>query len=186
VICQENGLVPIIEPEVLIDGTHDISTCAKVSEKVFAAVIKECQDQGVFFEGALLKPNMITAGAECPTKASNLDIAWITCRTLSRTIPAAIPGIVFLSGGQSEQEASENLNEMNLVKDIPCPWNLSFSYGRALQASVLKCWLGKEENYTKSQEVFIGLCKNNSQATEGKYVGSGNKGESLYVKNYTY
>jgi len=107
-------------------------------------------------------------------------------RTLSRTIPAAIPGIVFLSGGQSEQEASENLNEMNLIKDIPSPWNLSFSYGRALQHSVLRTWLGKEENYLKAQEVFIGLAKNNGLATLGKFVSSGSKGESLYVKNYTY
>jgi fructose-bisphosphate aldolase class I len=186
VICQENGLVPIVEPEVLIDGTHDIETCAKVSERVFAGVVKACQDFGLFFEGSLLKPNMISPGTECKDKVSSQQIAWMTVRTLSRTIPAAMPGIMFLSGGQSEEEASENLNEMNKLTEIKKPWNLSFSYGRALQHSVLKKWLGKPENVKEAQEVLLKLAHNNSLATLGQFVSSGKKGESLHVKNYTY
>jgi fructose-bisphosphate aldolase, class I len=116
VICQENGLVPIIEPEVLVDGTHDIDECAAKSEKVYAAVIKACQDQGVLFEGALLKPNMVTPGSDSSNKVSAQEIAWKTVRTLLRTIPGAIPGVMFLSGGQSEDEATENLNEMNKLE----------------------------------------------------------------------
>jgi len=186
VICQENGLVPIVEPEILVDGTHDIDCCAKVSEKVFSEVIKACQDYGLLFEGSLLKPNMITPGSECTNRVSAQEIGWKTVRTLMRTIPAAIPGIVFLSGGQSEPEASDNLNEMNKLTEVRKPWNLSFSYGRALQHSVLKKWLGKSENKEEAQKTFIQLCINNSLATLGKYVSTGSKGESLHVSNYVY
>ncbi len=185
VICQENGLVPIVEPEVLVDGTHDIDTSARASERVFAEVIKACQDFGLIFEGALLKPNMITPGSECPNKVSAQEIAWKTVRTLLRTIPGAFPGIMFLSGGQSEEEASDNLNEMNKL-DVRRPWNLSFSYGRALQHSVLKTWKGNAENVQAAQTVFLQLALNNSNATLGKFVSSGTKGESLHVSNYTY
>lgn len=139
-ICQQNGLVPIIEPEILIDGTHDIETCAAVSERVFTAVMKELHAQNLLIEGLLLKPNMITPGQECPKKATNDEIAWYTVRTLSRTIVPALPGVTFLSGGQSEEEASLNLNAMNKIKDLPRPWALTFSYGRALQKSVLQAW----------------------------------------------
>jgi len=186
VICQENGLVPIIEPEILVDGTHDIDVCAKVSEKVFSEVIKACQDFGVLFEGSLLKPNMITPGSESTNKVPAQEIAWKTVRTLLRTIPGAIPGVTFLSGGQSEPEASDNLNEMNKLGDIKKPWNLSFSYGRALQHSVLKKWAGKPENKEEAQKVLRQLAENNSLATLGKYVSTGSKGESLHVSNYTY
>lgn len=187
VICQENGLVPIIEPEVLVDGTHDIDECAAKSEKVYAAVIKACQDQGVLFEGALLKPNMVTHGSECPNKVSAQEIAWKTVRTLLRTIPGAIPGVMFLSGGQSEDEATENLNEMNKL-DVKRPWNLSFSYGRALQHSCLRAWLGKPENVAEAQRVLLEKAKNNSDATLGKFTGTGSSSgkESLHVKNYVY
>jgi len=186
IICQENGLVPIVEPEILVDGPHDIETCARVSERVFSAVIKACQDYGLLFEGALLKPNMVTPGTECKDKVSAHVIAWMTVRTLSRTIPSAMPGIMFLSGGQSEEEASDNLNEMNKLTEIKRSWNLSFSYGRALQHSVLRKWLGKSENVKEAQDALIRLAKNNSQATLGKYVSTGSKGESLHVKNYVY
>ena len=139
-ICQQNGLVPIIEPEILIDGAHDIDVCAAVSERVFTAVMKELHAQNLLIEGLLLKPNMVTPGASCPTRASNDQIAWYTVRTLSRSIVPALPGVTFLSGGQSEEEASLNLNAMNQITEIPRPWALTFSYGRALQASVLKAW----------------------------------------------
>jgi len=187
-ICQENGLVPIVEPEVLVDGTHSIDECATKSERVYAAVVKALQDHKVLLEGSLLKPNMVTHGSECENKASPQDIAWKTVRTLLRTIPGAIPGIMFLSGGQSEDEATDNLNEMNKLTTVRRPWNLSFSYGRALQHSCLRAWLGKEENVKAAQDTFLLKAKNNSQATLGQYVrtGSSTGGESLHVKNYVY
>jgi fructose-bisphosphate aldolase class I len=188
VICQENGLVPIVEPEVLVDGTHGIDECAQKSERVYAAVVKALSDHKVLLEGALLKPNMVTHGSECTVKASAQDIAWKTVRTLLRTIPGAIPGIMFLSGGQSEDEATSNLNEMNKLTTVRKPWNLSFSYGRALQHSCLRAWLGKEENVKAAQQVFLEKAKNNSQATLGQFVGGSSSigGESLHVSNYVY
>ena len=187
-ICQENGLVPIIEPEVLVDGTHTIDESAAKSEKVFAEVIKACQDQAILFEGALLKPNMITHGSDCETKASAQEIAWKTVRTLLRTVPGAIPGIMFLSGGQSEDQATENLNEMNKITTVAKPWNLSFSYGRALQHSCLRAWLGKPENVAEAQRVLLERARNNSQATFGTFKSTGSTygNESLHVKNYVY
>jgi len=139
-ICQDNGLVPIIEPEILTDGDHDIEVCAEASERVFSAVMKALIDQKLIIEGLLLKPNMVTPGATCPKQANNAEIAWYTVRTLSRTIVPALPGVVFLSGGQSEEDASLNLNAMNMIKDLPKPWALTFSYGRALQKSCLAAW----------------------------------------------
>jgi len=132
--------VPIIEPEILQDGEHDIEVCAAVSEKVFSAVMQQLFNQHLLIEGLLLKPNMVTPGASCPKRAGAEEIAWYTVRTLSRSIVPALPGVVFLSGGQSEEEASLNLNAMNKLQGIPRPWRLTFSYGRALQASVLKAW----------------------------------------------
>lgn len=187
-ICQENGLVPIVEPEVLVDGTHSIDECAEKSEKVYSAVVKALHDHGVLLEGSLLKPNMVTPGSECSNKVSAQEIAWKTVRTLLRTIPGAIPGIMFLSGGQSEDEATENLNEMNKLTNVKKPWNLSFSYGRALQHSCLKAWLGKTENIQAAQKVFLEKAKNNSLATLGQYEGSTSSTgkESLHVSNYVY
>jgi len=124
--------VPIVEPEILTDGDHDIEECARVSEIVFSAVNKALIDHHLILEGLLLKPNMVTAGASCTKKNTPAEVAWFTVRTLSRTMVPAIPGIVFLSGGQSEEDASLNLNEMNKLQNIARPWNLSFSYGRAL------------------------------------------------------
>jgi fructose-bisphosphate aldolase class I len=139
-ICQENGLAPIVEPEILTDGNHTIEVCAQVTERVLSAVIKSLHEHNVFLEGCFLKPNMVTQGADCPVKASAKEIAWYTVRTLSRTIPGAMRAIMFLSGGQSEEEATLNLNEMNKITQIARPWALSFSYGRALQSSTLKAW----------------------------------------------
>jgi fructose-bisphosphate aldolase class I len=139
-ICQDNGLVPIIEPEILTDGTHDINECARVSELVFRTVMQAMLDQNLIIEGTLLKPNMVTPGAQCPNQSNTQEIAWYTVRTLSRSIVPALPGVVFLSGGQSEEHASLNLNAMNALKDVAKPWKLTFSYGRALQQSVLKAW----------------------------------------------
>lgn len=131
-ICQDNGLVPIIEPEILIDGNHDIDECARVSELVFRTVMQAMLDQALIIEGTLLKPNMVTPGAGHPVQADPQTIAWYTVRTLSRSIVPALPGVVFLSGGQSEEAASLNLNAMNTLENIAKPWALTFSYGRAL------------------------------------------------------
>ena len=153
-ICQANGLVPIVEPEVLCDGEHTIEACAEASERAFAEVAKALHDQKVLLEGMLLKPNMITPGRSAADQSNPAQIAWLTVRTLKRTIPAAVPGIMFLSGGQSEEEASQNLNAINKL-DCGKPWSLSFSFGRALQASCLKAWMGKAENVAEAQKVLI-------------------------------
>jgi len=132
-ICQMNGLVPIVEPEILPDGTHSIEECAAKSKQVFAHVAKALATHHILLEGCLLKPNMITPGMQCETKATPQEIAFHTITTLSRTIPASMCGIMFLSGGQSEEDASLNLNAMNAMEGIRRPWAMSFSYGRALQ-----------------------------------------------------
>lgn len=131
-ICQHNGIVPIIEPEILTDGSHDIKECARVSEIVFNKVMSELIAQGLLLEGLLLKPNMVLPGAQSGTKCIPEEIAFYTVRTLSRTITPAVPGITFLSGGQSEEDSSLNLNAINALAPIKHPWNMSFSFGRAL------------------------------------------------------
>ncbi|KAI4349012.1 hypothetical protein L6164_009669 [Bauhinia variegata] len=188
VICQENGLVPIVEPEILVDGPHDINKCAAVTERVLAACYKALNDHHVLLEGTLLKPNMVTPGSDSP-KVTPEVIAEHTVRALQRTVPAAVPAIVFLSGGQSEEEATLNLNAMNKLKGKK-PWSLSFSFGRALQSSTLKAWGGKVENVKKAQDAFLTRAKANSEATLGTYKGDAQLGEgasdSLHVKDYKY
>lgn len=188
-ICQANRLVPIVEPEIMTDGDHDILRCAETTEKVLAATMKALADHHVLLEGCLLKPNMVTPGSE-GASASSEDIARLTLRTLQRTVSPAMVGIMFLSGGQSEEEASVNLNRMNqLVNEgEKGPWKLSFSYGRALQASTLKAWGGKTENKEAAQAVLLKRAKANSEAQLGKYQGStdGSGKESLFVKGYVY
>jgi fructose-bisphosphate aldolase class I len=181
-------LVPIVEPEILVDGSHSIEKCADVTERVLAACYKALNDQKVLLEGTLLKPNMVTPGSDAP-KVSAEEIAKFTVRALQRTVPPAVPGIVFLSGGQSEEEATQNLNAMNALNTVK-PWTLSFSFGRALQATVLKTWAGKKENVEVAQKALYVRAKANSEATLGKYGGSaGASGvgtESLHVKDYKY
>ncbi|KAL5974571.1 Fructose-bisphosphate aldolase 1 [Asimina triloba] len=188
IICQENGLVPIVEPEILIDGPHDINKCADVTERVLAACYKALNEHHVLLEGSLLKPNMVTPGSDAKKVAPEV-IAEYTVRALQRTVPPAVPAIVFLSGGQSEEEATINLNAMNKLPGKK-PWSLSFSFGRALQQSTLKTWAGKEENIQKAQAVFLSRCKANSEATLGTYKGDAAKvegaSESLHVKDYKY
>lgn len=188
VICQENGLVPIVEPEILVDGSHSIETCAAVTERVLAACYKALNDNKVMLEGTLLKPNMVTPGSEASKVAPEV-IAEYTVRALQRTVPAAVPAIVFLSGGQSEEEATRNLNAMNQLKTKK-PWSLSFSFGRALQQSTLKAWGGKKENVETARAAFLARCKANSEATVGTYKGDAKlaegASESLHVSNYKY
>jgi fructose-bisphosphate aldolase class I len=190
-ICQENGLVPIVEPEILADGAHSIDKSLVISQKVFAAVFKALHDNNIFFEGILLKPNMVTPGSSDPNRASvsAREIAEKTILALSRTVPPAVPGITFLSGGQSEEEATLNLDEMN-KSSLKKPWALTFSYGRALQHSTIKTWAGKDENFLAAQNVLITRAKANSEASLGKYRPSEGSGtgasESLFVKDYKY
>jgi len=188
-ICQMNGIVPIVEPEILIDGDHTIQVSQEVTERVLAAVYKALSDHNVFLEGTLLKPNMVTPGASCKTRASSQEIALATVTALRRTVPPAMPGVVFLSGGQTEIEATSNLNEMNKLPQELRPWKLSFSYGRALQASVLKSWNGKAENLVAAQKTLLHRSLSNKLAALGKYEGedaSGAASESLFVANHSY
>jgi fructose-bisphosphate aldolase class I len=186
-ISQMAGLVPIIEPEVLMDGSHTIEQAAAAQERMLAAVYKAIQDQNLLLEGTLLKPAMTTPGAEHKPAATPAEIAFYTVRTLSRTVPPAVPGIVFLSGGQSEIEATQNLAAINNVKNVSRPWALSFSYGRALQQSCLKAWSGNPANVAAAQEAFLKRCRANGQAQLGKLVDAdGASQESLYVKDYKY
>eukprot|EP01057_Protomagalhaensia_wolfi_P000348 Protomagalhaensia_wolfi_Nauph_80__347@NODE_1193_length_1666_cov_4731_526122_g875_i1_p1_GENE_NODE_1193_length_1666_cov_4731_526122_g875_i1NODE_1193_length_1666_cov_4731_526122_g875_i1_p1_ORF_typecomplete_len357_score111_35Glycolytic/PF00274_19/2_1e143_NODE_1193_length_1666_cov_4731_526122_g875_i14781548 len=183
-ISQENRLVPIVEPEILTDGTHNIQHCARVSEMVLAEVFKALNDHHVLLEGCLLKPNMVTPGAQCSEKATPADVAFYTVRTLRRTVPPALVGVMFLSGGQSEEDASLNLNAMN--QNQTHPWALSFSYGRALQASVLKAKQGKKENTEAAQKALMERAEANGKAQLGKYEGGVSSTGSLYEQNYVY
>jgi len=178
--------VPIVEPEILIDGNHSIDQCAAASEQVFAAVMAALLHHKVIIEGILLKPNMVTPGSDSADKKSNQEIAWYTVRTLSRTMVPALPGVVFLSGGQSEEDASLNLNEMNKLTNIARPWSLTFSYGRALQASCLKAWQGKPENVKAAQDALMARAKANGEASMGKYAGGTGEKDSQFIANYSY
>ncbi|GAA6069210.1 fructose-bisphosphate aldolase C-B, partial [Tachysurus ichikawai] len=187
-ICQQNGIVPIVEPEILPDGDHDLKRCQYVTEKVLAACYKALSDHHVYLEGTLLKPNMVTAGHACPTKFSSEEIAMATVTALRRTVPPAVTGVTFLSGGQSEEEASVNLNAINNCP-LTKPWALTFSYGRALQASALGAWRGLKENTKTATEEFIKRAEANGLAAKGKYVSGGTGGaaaQSLYVANHAY
>ncbi|CAI5445301.1 unnamed protein product [Caenorhabditis angaria] len=187
-ICQANGLVPIVEPEVLCDGEHDLARAQKVTEQVLAFVYKALADHHVYLEGTLLKPNMVTPGQSSPTKSTHEEIGLATVTALRRGVPAAVPGITFLSGGQSELDATANLNAINQVA-LGKPWKLTFSYGRALQASVLKAWGGKDENIAAAQKTLLHRSKANGDASLGKYEGEDSAGaaaESLFIAKHSY
>ncbi|WP_120498730.1 class I fructose-bisphosphate aldolase [Kiloniella sp. EL199] len=165
-LAQEAGLVPIVEPEILMDGDHDINVCQAISEEVLRSVFAELANQEVELEGILLKPNMVIAGQDCPEQNSVEEVAERTVATLLRCVPAAVPGIVFLSGGQSDELATSHLNAMNKISSN-LPWKLSFSYGRALQAAPLKAWAGKKENAGAMQQAFLKRAEDNSRASTG-------------------
>lgn len=188
-ICQANGLVPIVEPEVLMDGEHTLERSAVVTEKILAACYKLLSDHHVMLEGTLLKPNMVRSGADCKAPCGPQDIARATVRVLQHTVPVAVPGITFLSGGMSEEDATMALNEINRVEGKK-PWSLTFSFGRALQQSVLKAWMGKDENIGAAQGQLMIRAKANGQANLGTYDGSAAggaaAGASTFVKNYSY
>ena len=167
-LCQEAGLVPIVEPEVLQDGTHTIAESRKATGRVLQAVYTELHDQRLDFRGTLLKPNMVLSGYDASDRASAEEVADVTLECFYKHVPAAVPGIVFLSGGQSDEDATAHLNAMNARG--PHPWQLSFSYGRALQAPALKSWGGKEENVEAAQRAYYHRAKMNSAARTGMYA----------------
>lgn len=167
-LCQEAGLVPIVEPEVLMDGDHTIERCEEVTTITLEAVFAELFAAGVVLEGILLKPNMILSGKSCSKQAGVQEVAEATIRVLKRTVPSAVPGIVFLSGGQTPSQATENLSAMNAIGGFP--WELSFSYGRALQEETLMAWVGKPENTAAAQKTFYRRARLNSMARFGEYT----------------
>merc|ERR1711881_99967 len=190
--CQAAGLVPIVEPEVLCDGEHTLERCQKVTETVLAAVYKALNDHHVYLEGTLLKPNMVTAGQQCEKQNTPEEVAEATVTAFRRTIPPAMPGVTLLSGGQSELSASANLSAINRHPALK-PWALSFSFGRALQASVLKAWKGESANAAAAEKAFLHRARMNSLASIGKYTPelensqNGSAADaSLYVKNHQY
>jgi fructose-bisphosphate aldolase class I len=167
-LCQQCDLVPIVEPEVLMDGDHNINQCREVTEVTLNRVFFELNAHRVIPETLLLKPNMVLPGKECPQQASPVEVAENTVETFRRFVPAAVPGIVFLSGGQSAEEATANLNAMNAM-DGDHPWQLSFSYGRALQAPALQTWRGDTEMVTEAQRRFYDRARLNGAARFGQY-----------------
>lgn len=169
-LCQEGDLVPIVEPEVLMDGSHDIETCENVTEATLRTVFAALADQRVILEAMLLKPNMVVPGRESDRQTGVDEVSERTLGVLKRTVPAAVPGIVFLSGGQSSEDATAHLNAMNAGFG-PLPWALSFSYGRALQDQALKTWRGQEENWGAAQERLLRRARLNSAAALGHYLG---------------
>jgi len=168
-ICQENGLVPIVEPEILMDGKHSIEESFIISEEVLHTTFYELYSQNVLLEGMVLKPNMVLSGYDCSEQASVDEVAEMTVTVLKRCVPSAVPGIAFLSGGQSDEDATAHLNRMNQILGEKSPWNLTYSYGRALQSSALKAWSGKSENVPNAQEAFYKRAKLNGMATNGEY-----------------
>jgi fructose-bisphosphate aldolase class I len=168
-LCQSNDIVPIVEPEILMDGTHDIDDSFVVTEEVLHRVFFELYSQGASLEQMVLKPNMVLSGYDDNDRASVDEVANATLQCFFRSVPAAVPGIAFLSGGQSDVDATAHLNKMNQILEDNKIWNLTFSYGRALQQPVLKAWQGKEENVEAAQEAFLNRAKLNGLASEGKY-----------------
>jgi fructose-bisphosphate aldolase class I len=167
-LCQAAQIVPIVEPEVLMDGDHDIDRCYDVTNRVLNQTFRELRVQRVELEGMILKPNMAVSGKKCAKQASVEEVAEKTIRMLKACVPAAVPGIAFLSGGQSDQEATAHLNAMNAIGHLP--WKLTFSYGRALQAAPQKAWSGKSENVAAGQRAFTHRARMNALASKGEWA----------------
>lgn len=166
-LCQEVDMVPIVEPEVLMDGDHDIERSEDITRATQTSVFRSLDAHGVFFGGMLLKPNMVHSGKNHPGKPSDKEVAEATLRTLKRTVPPEVPGIVFLSGGDAAADITSHLDVMNEEGGVP--WQLSFSFGRALQKSALEAWHGREKNIKKAQEIFYNRAKLDSLARSGEY-----------------
>merc|ERR1719162_1434162 len=168
-ICQEAGLVPIVEPEILIDGIHDIETTAKIQERVVSITYQKLQECGVLLEGTLLKPSMTVSGVDCDNKPSPEEVAKMTVQTFERSVPASVPGITFLSGGLSEEDSSIFLNSINSIDRVG-PWAMTFSFSRANQSSALKAWDGKKDNVEAAQKALLARAQANSEASKGEYI----------------
>lgn len=171
-VCQVHGLVPIVEPDIdVVNGDHSLEKAAQVCERVLGTFFKILQDYGVYLEGIVLKTSMAVPGKSAVTFASTRpeDIAKATITVFSRTVPSAVPGVAFLSGGQTEEEATLNLNAINRYNEVPKPWKLTFSYGRALQASALAAWKGNDSNAKLAQDALAKRASCNSKASLGKY-----------------
>lgn len=166
-LCQEASIVPIVEPEVLMDGAHTLERCEEVTSEVLSTVFRALHSHRIHLEGMILKPNMVISGKKSPTRANPQQVAEATLRTLKRYVPSAVPGVAFLSGGQSAAEATEHLNLMNQMG--PFPWELTFSYGRALQEEALHAWGGKADAYAAGQKAFFRRAKLNGLARSGSY-----------------
>ncbi len=166
-LCQEAGLVPIVEPEVLLTGPHSLARCAAVTEDVLHKVFNQLRTQGVALEGMLLKPSMVLAGADCPQQATTAQVADATVTCLLRTVPAAVPGVAFLSGGQSPEEATRHLAAMHERFAGQLPWALTFSFGRALQQPALEIWAGQAANVAAAQQALLGRVRCNHLAING-------------------
>ena len=166
-LCQDEGIVPIVEPEVLMDGGHDIDSCYAATEWTLKRVFEQLFDQRVALEGMVLKPNMVVAGKKCAKRAGIEEVADKTLRVLKACVPAAVPGIAFLSGGQSDEDATAHLDAMNKAGGLP--WGLTFSYGRALQAAPQQAWAGKSENVAAAQRAFAHRAMMNSLAARGQW-----------------
>jgi fructose-bisphosphate aldolase class I len=171
-LCQEAGLVPIVEPEVLMNGDHTIERCFAVTEEVLHIVFKQLYAQGVMLEGMILKPNMVVPGLACPIQVSVDEVADATVKCLLRVVPAAVPGIAFLSGGQSAELASARLNAMNIRFKSQLPWALAFSFARAIQQPALEIWHGKEANVSEAQQALYHRAKCNQAARRGEYIAA--------------
>lgn len=166
-LCQEAGIVPIVEPEVLMDGDNTLETCERVTTWILQETFVQLACQKVLLEGMILKPNMVVSGKQCKVQADRKTVAAATLRTLKRCVPSAVPGIAFLSGGQSDEDATAHLDEMNRLGGAP--WTLTFSYGRALQAAALKAWLGRKENFAAGQGAFLHRAQMNGLAAVGRW-----------------
>jgi fructose-bisphosphate aldolase class I len=171
-LCQEAGLVPVVEPEVLMDGEHTLERCGEVTEEVLRTVFNQLYSQGVALEGMLLKPNMVLPGLTCPKQEAVDEVADATVKCLLRAVPAAVPGIVFLSGGQSSELASARLNAMNVRFKSRRPWTLAFSFARAIQQPALETWQGKEANAPAAQRALLHRARCNRAARRGEYTAA--------------
>jgi fructose-bisphosphate aldolase class I len=171
-LCQEAGLVPIVEPEVLMDGAHTLERCREVTEQVLRTVFNHLYTQGVMLEGMLLKPNMVLPGSTCPRQETDDEVADATVKCLLRAVPAAVPGIAFLSGGQASELASARLNAMNVEFKSRLPWALSFSFGRAIQQPALEIWRGEDAHVSAAQQALSHRARCNQAARRGEYTAA--------------
>jgi fructose-bisphosphate aldolase class I len=171
-LCQEAGLVPIVEPEVLMEGEHTLARCGEVTEEVQRTVFSRLYTQGVMLEGMILKPNMVLPGAACPTQETVDAVAGATVRCLLRAVPAAVPGVAFLSGGQSAELASARLNAMNAGFKSRPPWALAFSFARAIQQPAMEIWRGEEAHVLAAQQALYHRARCNRAARRGEYTAA--------------